>query len=228
MGSFKVLLVEDYAPSAELVRSCLEREGLRVVVAQDGPSGEAAFRREGPHLVILDLMLPGLDGIELCRRIRQESTLPVLMLTARSEDTDKAVGLGVGADDYLVKPFSPTELIARVKALLRRSYQYNDKPRAQVIGGPRLLLDLGRRQAQLDGRPLALTTTEFDLLQALVSNPGWVFTRNHLLEKVWGFHDDAGEATVTAHMSNLRAKLGDGGAVIRTVRGVGYAYQEET
>jgi DNA-binding response OmpR family regulator len=227
MIACKILLVEDYAPSAEMVRTSLAVEGFAVVVAADGPSGEAAFVREAPHLVILDLMLPGFDGLELCRRIRERSTLPVLMLTARSEDTDKAVGLGVGADDYLVKPFSPTELIARIKALLRRGYQYNEQPRSRTIGGPRLQLDLGRRQAVLDGRLLTLTAKEFDLLQVLVSNPGWVFTRTHLLAKVWGFQDEAGEASVTVHMSNLRAKMGEGALVIRTVRTVGYSYQEE-
>jgi len=212
-----------------MVRFFLEREGLAVGVARDGPSGEDAFRRAQPHLVLLDLMLPGFDGLELCRRLRQQSTVPVLMLTARAEDTDKAIGLGIGADDYLTKPFSPTELIARVKALLRRAYQFNEPPRPSVLGGPRLQLDPARRQVTLDGRPLELTPTEFDLLHLLMRNPGWAFSRSHLLEKVRGYNDEAGEDTVTAHVSNLRRKLGEEGAdLIRTVRGVGYAYQQET
>ena len=178
-------------------------------------------------MAILDIMLPGFDGLELCRRIRQKSTVPILMLTARSEDTDKAIGLGIGADDYLAKPFSPMELAARVKALLRRGYQYNEVEKPTILGGPRLQLDIDRHQVKLDGKLLKLTTTEFDLLQILVTHPGWVFTRSHLLEKVWGYSDPDGEKTVTAHISNLRQKLNDGGSqLIRTVHGKGYAYQE--
>ncbi len=237
MTSFRILLVEDESQTARMVRFYLEREGFAVDVAADGPTGEAAFRRQPPHLAILDIMLPApstgagvlFDGLELCRRIRQQSTAPILMLTARTEDTDKAIGLGIGADDYLTKPFSPTELIARVKALLRRAYQYNEPPRPALLGGPRLQLDPARRQVTLDGQPVELTPTEFELLHALMANPGWAFTRSHLLEKVWGYDDEAGEDTVTAHVSNLRRKLGPEGApLIRTVRGVGYAYQEET
>ncbi len=227
MIAFRILLVEDEWQAAQMVRLFLERAGFTVVTAPDGPAGEAAFRQHTPHLVILDLMLPGYDGLELCRRLRQHSSLPILMLTARAEDTDKAIGLGIGADDYLTKPFSPTELVARVKALLRRAYQYSEPPRPALLGGPRLLLDPGRRQVSLDGRPLDLTPTEFELLHVLLANPGWAFTRSHLLEKVWGYSDEAGEETVTAHMSNLRQKLGTAGAqLIRTVRGVGYAYEE--
>lgn len=229
MTTFQILTVEDEPETARMVRFYLEREGFAVASASDGPSGEAAFRREKPHLVLLDLMLPGFDGLELCRRIRQQSTVPVLMLTARAEDTDKAIGLGIGADDYLAKPFSPTELVARVKALLRRAYQFNEPTRPTLLGGPRLLLDPARRQVTLDGHFLDLTPTEFDLLHLLMGNPGWAFSRSHLLEKVWGYDDEAGEDTVTAHMSNLRRKLGPEGAdLIRTIRGVGYAYEQET
>ncbi len=228
MTAFQILTVEDEPETARMVRFYLEREGFSVAAAQDGPSGEDTFCREKPNLVILDLMLPGFDGLELCRRIRQRSTVPVLMLTARAEDTDKTIGLGIGADDYLTKPFSPTELVARVKALLRRAYQFTEPPRPTLLGGPRLLMDPARRQVTLDGHPLDLTPTEFDLLHLLMGNPGWAFSRSHLLEKVWGYEDDAGEETVTAHMSNLRRKLGTEGAdLIRTVRGVGYAYEQE-
>ena len=228
MATFRILLVEDEPQTARMVRFYLERGGFAVVVATDGPAGEVAFRREQPHLVVLDIMLPGFDGLELCRRLRRQSTVPILMLTARAGDTDKAVGLGIGADDYLTKPFSPTELVARVKALLRRAYQFSEPPRPAVLGGPRLRLDPARRQATLDGHTLPLTPIEFDLLQVLMANPGWAFTRGHLLEKVWGYDDESGEDTVTAHVSNLRRKLGpDGAHLIRTVRGVGYAYQEQ-
>lgn len=226
--TFFILLVEDDPQTARMVHFYLERENFAVILAKDGPAGEAAFREHAPQLVVLDLMLPGFDGLELCRRIRRQSAVPILMLTARSEDTDKAIGLGIGADDYLTKPFSPIELLARVKALLRRAYQYNDPPQPEFLGGPRLRLDPARRLATLDGHPVNLTPIEFDLLHLLLANPGWAFTRAHLLEKIWGYHDEAGEETVTTHISNLRRKLEPtGAALIRTVRGVGYAYQEE-
>jgi two-component system alkaline phosphatase synthesis response regulator PhoP len=226
---FNILLIEDDPQTAQMVHFYLEREGFTVVIAHDGPSGEESFRQCSPKLILLDIMLPGVDGLELCRRIRQQSAVPILMLTARIEDTDKAIGLGVGADDYLTKPFSPIELIARVKALLRRTYQYNIPPQSTFLGGSRLRLDPDRRTVILDDRLIDVTPIEFDLLHTLMANPGWAFTRSHLLEKVWGYNDEAGEETVTAHMSNLRRKLSpDGAALIRTVRGVGYAYQEET
>lgn len=225
---FYILLIEDDPQTAQMVRFYLEREGFTVIVANDGPAGEEAFRQYSPELILLDIMLPGVDGLELCRRIRQHSAVPMLMLTARIEDTDKAIGLGVGADDYLTKPFSPIELIARVKALLRRTYQYNTPPQPASLGGPRLRLDPARRIVTLDDSSLDLTPIEFDLLHVLMANPGWAFTRSHLLEKVWGYNDEAGEETVTAHVSNLRRKLGPAGVtLLRTVRGVGYAYQEE-
>ena len=229
MAFFRILFVEDEPQTVRMVRFYLEKEGFTVLAATDGPTGESAFRQEQPHLAILDIMLPGFDGLELCRRIRQQSTAPILMLSARSEDTDKAIGLGIGADDYLTKPFSPMELVARVKALLRRVYHYSEAPRSPVQGGPRLQLDLASCQATLDGQPLTLTHTEFELLRVLTTNPGWAFTRSHLLQKVWGYDDEAGEDTVTAHVSNLRHKLGpDGAQLVRTVHGVGYAYQEES
>jgi two-component system alkaline phosphatase synthesis response regulator PhoP len=228
MTAIHILLVEDEVPTAQMVRFYLEREGFVVQVASDGPAGEAAFRAEQPHLVILDLMLPGFDGLELCRRLRQTSTLPILMLTARAEDIDKVIGLGIGADDYVTKPFSPTELVARVKAHLRRAYQFDDPSRPTLLGGPRLVLDPSRRQVTLDGTLLPeLTPTEFEVLEMLMTNPGWVFTRSHLLEKVRGYDDAAGEESITAHLSNLRRKLGpEGASLIRTVRGAGYAYRE--
>lgn len=228
ISTYRILLVEDEVKTAQMIRFYLEREGFSVIEAGDGPTGESVFISEKPHMVILDIMLPGFDGLELCRRIRQNSTVPILMLTARSEDTDKAVGLEIGADDYLAKPFSPTELAARVKALLRRGYQYNETVKPTILGGPRLQLDVDRHQVKLDGQLLKLTTTEFDLLEVLVTNPGWVFTRSHLLEKIWGYNDKDGEETVTAHISNLRRKLNDKNAkLIQTMHGKGYAYQED-
>lgn len=228
MTTFSLLIVEDDSQTAQMVRLYLEQAGFVVGIAADGPSGEAVFRRQQPQLVVLDILLPGFDGLELCRRIRSSSMVPIFMLTARSEDIDKAIGLGIGADDYLAKPFSPTELVARVKALLRRAYHYNEPVRPPILGGPKLRLDSKSRHVLLDGQPIELTATEFDLLQVLMAHPGWVFTREHLLERIWGFADEAGEETITAHMSNIRRKLGPGGAFcLRTVRGVGYAYEEE-
>jgi DNA-binding response OmpR family regulator len=227
MAPFRILVVEDELTAAQMVQFYLEREGFAVRIAKDGPAGDTSFQESPPDLAVLDIMLPGFDGLELCRRIRRHSNLPILMLTARAEDTDKAIGLGIGADDYLTKPFSPTELIARVKALLRRAYQYNEQARPTLLGGPHLQLDPARHQVTMDGRPLDLTTTEFELLHTLMANPGWAFTRNHLLQKVWGYDDEASEDTVTAHISNLRRKLGPQGArFVRTVHGVGYAYEE--
>ena len=227
MINYRILLVEDHRQTAEMLRLYLEQQGFAIGIAPDGPAGEAAFRRYLPNLLILDLMLPGFDGFERCRRVRQSSTVPILMLTARAQDTDKAVGLGLGADDYLTKPFSPTELLARVRALLRRAYQYSEPQQPSLLGGPRLRLDPARRQVILDGQPIDLTPKEFELLHVLMTNPGWVFTRAHLLDKVWGYADEAGEATVTAHMSNLRLKLGpEGAALVHTIRGTGYAYDE--
>ncbi|HEX2910897.1 MAG TPA: response regulator transcription factor [Chloroflexia bacterium] len=221
-----VLIVEDDGEAARMVSFYLEKENLSVISASNGPEGERLFRQQSPQLVIMDVNLPGFDGLELCRRIRQASAVPILMLTGRSADTDKAIGLGIGADDYLTKPFSPVELVARVKALARRAYQYTEPIKPALLGGPRLTMDTTRRQVSLDKQPLNLTPTEFNLLQVLMANPGWVFTREHLLERVWGFQDDAGEETVTAHMSNLRRKLGPGGHLIQTVRGGGYLYEE--
>lgn len=225
---YYILLVEDDPKTAEMVRFYLEREDFKVIIATDGLAGEEAFRKNSPQLVLLDIMLPEIDGLELCSRIRRKSTVPVLMLTARADDTDKAIGLGIGADDYLTKPFSPVELVARVKALLRRAYQYNDPPKQDSLGGEHLRLDSARRTVTLDGNPIDLTPIEFDLLHILMANPGWTFSRNHLMEKVWDYVDGAGEETVTAHISNLRRKLEPSGTeLIKTVHGVGYAYKEE-
>lgn len=225
MDEIKILCIEDHEPTAEMIRFLIEKEGPKVVLAHDGPSGERLYRSEKPTLIILDLMLPGIDGYELCRRFRQDATVPILMLTARADDTDKAIGLGIGADDYLIKPFSPTELIARIKALLRRSYQYNEKPKSNILTDRCLKLDASFREVTFDNEPIDLTPTEFELLLTLMGHPGWTFTRSHLLEKIWGYDDNAGEATVTTHISNLRHKLSLRGMnVIRTVRSVGYAY----
>jgi DNA-binding response OmpR family regulator len=216
----RILIVDDEPALVELVRGYLEREGWAVVTAPDGPSALDAARRDVPDVVVLDLMLPGLDGIEVCRSLRVFSNAYVLMLTSRSEELDKIVGLAVGADDYLTKPFSPRELVARIKAMLRRPR--GTGPSLAVPAG--LEVDVARRAVRVDGNAIALTRTEFDILAALVAAPGVVVERPSLLATVWGAgYDD--DHLVDVHVANLRRKLGDDPDVPRfvaTVRGVGY------
>ena len=222
----RILVVDDEAPILDLVRGYLERDGFEVETAADGPAGLAAVRATSPDVVILDVMLPGLDGIEVCRQLRTFSNAYVLMLTARGEEIDRIMGLTVGADDYLVKPFSPRELVARVKALLRR-------PRADAAtsagGPPGLEIDEARRSVRVDGQPVDLTTLEFDLLAVLARDPGIVIRRQALLDRVWGAEFVADDHLVDVHVANLRRKLGDDPArprFVETVRGVGYRLRE--
>ncbi len=214
-----ILVVDDEPPILELVRGYLEREGFTVRTVDDGLAAVEQVRADEPDVVILDLMLPGLDGIEVCRRIRTFSDAYVLMLTARSEEIDRIVGLSVGADDYLVKPFSPRELVARVKALLRR-------PRATTPGvtGGRLIVDPARRAVTVRGDAVVLTATEFDILAALARDPGVVISRSQLLDRVWGPEFVGDDHLVDVHVANLRHKIGDG--LVETVRGVGYRLSE--
>ncbi len=217
-----ILVIEDEAPIAEAVAARLRSEGYAVEIAADGPAGVAAAERLRPDLVVLDLMLPGLDGLEVCKRIQHERPLPVLMLTARDSETDLVVGLAVGADDYLTKPFSARELVARVQALLRRAERGGaaDANRAACRIGD-VVLDLEARRVRRAGTVVHLTPTEFDLLAHLARRPGRVLTREQLLGEVWGYRDGSGARTVDSHIRALRRKLGVD--VIRTVHGVGYA-----
>ncbi|HEX2057895.1 MAG TPA: response regulator transcription factor [Actinomycetota bacterium] len=217
-----ILVIEDEETIASAVAARLEKEGFTVSVAGDGVEGIQRFRSESPDLVVLDLMLPGMDGLEVCRRIQAERYVPVLMLTARNDETDVLVGLGVGADDYVTKPFSPRELVARVKALLRRVERAAAAP-PQTIRAGDIEIDTGRRLVQKAGRALHLTPIEFELLQRFAARPGFVFTRDRLLNDVWGYDDPAGGRTVDTHVASLRRKLGS--EVIRTVHGVGYALE---
>ncbi len=214
-----ILLVDDERKITELARLYLENEGFRVHAVYDGEQALQAFQSEPPNLIVLDLMLPRVDGYEVCRRIRATSDTPIIMLTARDEDVDKIVGLELGADDYLTKPFNPRELVARVKAILRRA---QPSPRSQRIAVGDLTLDLDRREARLQTRALALRAKEFDLLAILAQNPRFVFTREKLLELAWGY-DFAGETrTVDVHVAHLRKKLAGSNVEIETVTGVGY------
>jgi DNA-binding response OmpR family regulator len=222
----KIVVVEDEHLIAESVAARLRAEGLEVEIAYDGPTGVEICRRIRPDLVILDLMLPGYDGLEVCRRIQEERPVPVLMLTARDSETDLVVGLGVGADDYITKPFGQRELVARVHALLRRAERGGaDATQSEILTVGSLEIDLPARRARRGGEEVELTPKEFDLLVHLAQSPGIVFSRGRLLTEVWQYADSAGERTVDSHVAGLRRKLGEG--VVRTARGAGYALEDE-
>jgi len=224
----KILVVEDELDIIKLVRAYLEKAGYAVVTATDGQEALAVFRHERPNLVILDLNLPGMDGLDVCRALRRQSDVPVIMLTARLEETDRLIGLELGADDYIVKPFSPREVVARTRAVLRRAE--GEPVRPEVIAAGEISLDMPRRQATQAGRPLNLTAMEFDLLTVLLSHPGQVFTRMQLLEQVQETAYVGYERTIDAHVKNMRSKLGDDPSnprFIETVRGVGYRFVQE-
>jgi len=219
-----VLVVDDEEPIRELVRTYLRRERLDVITAEDGPAALEAIRKHAPDVVVLDVMLPGLDGIEVCRQMRTFSDAYVLMLTARGEETDRVVGLSIGADDYLVKPFSPRELVARIRALLRR-------PRAALaaVGPAGLSVDAPRHEVLVDERPVSLTVIEFDLLAALAREPGVVLTREQLLDRVWGQDFVGDDHLLDVHIGKLRSKLGDDPGqprFVETVRGVGFRLRD--
>lgn len=227
MTGAKILVVDDEPSILHLVASYLKAEGYEVFTASDGPSGLKAARAYKPDLVVLDIMLPGLDGLEVLSRLRRESDVYVILLTARTEETDKIVGLSVGADDYVTKPFSPRELMARVKAALRRLQAGGGKgSEAAVLSFKRVRIDIGARQVLVDGRPVSLTAIEFDLLAALAEARGRVLTREQLLEKVWGYDYFGDTRVVDVHLGHVRRKLGPG-APIATVRGVGYRFEDE-
>jgi DNA-binding response OmpR family regulator len=217
-----ILLVDDDPNIIGLAKMYLEQDGFRVTSAADGNTALNKILNDRPTLVVLDLMLPGLDGWEVCRRARAESDVPIIMLTARSDDVDRIVGLELGADDYLTKPFNPRELVARVKAILRRMERRTHNTNSQPITMDNLAIYPERREVEVDGQPVDLRMKEFDLLLALAENPGVVFSREKLLDVVWGF-DFAGETrTVDVHVAHLRHKLEGMQPVIETVWGVGY------
>jgi DNA-binding response OmpR family regulator len=217
-----ICVIEDEQVIAAAVAARLRAEGFGVETAADGPQGVALCERVRPDLVVLDLMLPGLDGLEVCRRVQRDRPVPVLMLTARGEEADVLVGLGVGADDYMTKPFSPRELVARIKALLRR-VERRPAPAGEAVRIGELELDPAARRVTVAGEPVHLTPTEFDLLRVLAARPGAVLTRDQLLAEVWGWRDGSGHRTVDSHIRGLRRKLG--AERVRTVHGIGYALE---
>ncbi|MGD8623708.1 MAG: response regulator transcription factor [Anaerolineae bacterium] len=224
MPEARILVIDDEQSILDLVGAYLRQEGYRVDTALDGPSGLKAARAYPPDLVVLDWMLPGMDGLELLTRLRRESDVYVILLTAKSEETDKIVGLSVGADDYLTKPFSPRELVARVKAALRRLHNGVGPAEPSVLAFEHLRIDPASRRVWLDEEIVDLTPTEFDLLEALAQHHGRVLSREQLLQQVWGYDFYGEERVVDVHVGHIRQKLG--GDYIATVRGVGYRFED--
>ncbi len=227
----RILVVEDEDMVADVVERYLRRDGYEVEVAHDGTTGLAAYRRGAPDLVVLDIMLPGIDGLEVCQRIREDGATPVILLTARDREADKINGLGLGADDYVTKPFSPRELVARVEAVLRRTaapVRTTDSTGSRPLRFGDLEVDPVKRTVLLRGEPVALTAREFDLLAYLAEHPGRVFSREQLMDAIWDedFEGDAG--TVTVHVRRLRTKIEQDPSrpvYLRTVWGVGYKFE---
>jgi DNA-binding response OmpR family regulator len=222
----RILIVEDEANIASFVKLYLEKAGFTVERAATGVDGIARHRASEPALILLDLNLPDIDGLEVCRRIRATSQVPILMLTARDDDIDKIVGLEVGADDYVTKPFNPRELVARIKTILRRAAMPAPPPAKTVLTHGALRIDAGRRELTLEGRVLQLAPKEFDLLYALMEHHGIVLTRDQLLERVWGYTFAGDTRTVDVHVRQLRRKIGDTCPVV-TVWGVGYKVSDD-
>lgn len=229
MSETKILVVDDEPTIVDTVKKYLEKEGYVVYTVSDGPSAIKAALAFSPNLIVLDIMLPGMDGLEVLRQLRQESDVYVLLLTAKAEETDRIIGLTVGADDYLTKPFSPRELVARVKAILRRG-------RGMSAGEPvlafrRLRIDPGARQIWKDDAPVNLTTIEFDVLHALARHPRRVLSREQLIEQVWGYDYYGDDRVIDVHIGRIRKKIEDNPdnpRLIVTVRGAGYRFEEES
>jgi two-component system alkaline phosphatase synthesis response regulator PhoP len=228
MSGETILVVDDEPKIVRTVRAYLESAGFRVVTAEDGQAALTVFRHERPALVILDLGLPSVDGLDVTRTLRRESDVPIIMLTARVDEADKLIGLELGSDDYVTKPFSPRELVARVRAVLRRAGLSKEQAPSPVVAGD-VHIDLERRRVTVGGRPVDLTPTEFDLLAVLARHPGRVFSRLELLDRVQGYAFEGYQRTVDAHVKNLRQKIETDPKQPRyvlTVYGVGYKFSE--
>jgi DNA-binding response OmpR family regulator len=224
-----ILVVDDEPKIAQLARDYLEHAGFNVLIAADGPAALAAVRQRHPDLMVLDLGLPGLDGLDVTRELRRDSTIPIVMLTARDDELDKLLGLDLGADDYLTKPFSPRELVARVRAVLRRTERTAAVPSDLIRAGD-VALDVPRMRAEVAGRTVELTATEFRLLKTLAASPGRIFTRSQLLDEIRGVAFESYERAIDSHIKNLRRKLEPDPREPRyvlTVYGVGYRFADE-
>ncbi len=222
----KILIVEDERNIASFVSMYLKKERYAVDIARDGAEALSKFESNKPDLMVLDLMLPDMDGLEICRQIRTTSDVPILMLTARDDDVDKIVGLEVGADDYLTKPFNPRELVARIKTILRRSATTARRPQEAAMEHGAVRIDAGRREVTVRGEQVQLAPKEFDLLWELLDHRGLVLTRDQLLERVWGYTFAGDTRTVDVHVRQLRRKLGDD-CPVATVWGVGYKVADD-
>jgi two-component system alkaline phosphatase synthesis response regulator PhoP len=223
----KILVIDDEPSIVNLVKAYLKPEGFEVYTASDGNAGLKAARAYKPDVIVLDLMLPGLDGLEVLTRLRRESQVYVILLTAKTEETDRVVGLSVGADDYVTKPFSPRELVARIKAALRRlQADPGAGSKSSILAFKHIRIDVGAHQVSVDGRPIELTAVEFDLLKALAEARGRVLTREQLLEIVWSGTYFGDARVVDVHLGHIRQKLGLED-IITTVRGVGYRFEDE-
>ena len=232
MKTYKILVVDDEVDIVDFIDDYLTGEGYEVIKAYDGVEALDKIRQDLPDLVVLDVMLPGLDGFEVCKQMRTESTVPILMVTAKDTDVDKIVGLEIGADDYMLKPFNPRELVARVKAILRRTYRQDYQSHSQTVTLKHkdLSIDAERRMATIGHRQLELTMKEFDLLLFLMRNPGHVYSRDHLLDYVWGQDSFVGARTVDVHIRRLREQIETDASqpqYIKTVWGVGYKFTDE-
>lgn len=222
-----IAVVDDEEDIVDLITHSLEKENFRVEPFFDGESILEYTKKHKPDLIILDLMLPGIDGLEVCKFIKQDEatkSIPIIMLTAKSTETDKVVGLELGADDYITKPFSPRELIARIKTILRRTETMIAKSKVIKIDG--MTIDLSKYQVTIKGQKIDLTTVEYKLLAVLVSRPGWVFTRQQLLDEIWDYDKIVIDRTIDVHVLNLRKKIGKYGDYIKSVRGIGYKFEE--
>lgn len=226
----RILVVDDEPNILRLLRTYLEREGYDVATAADGRTALQVARTIHPQLVILDLLLPEIDGLEVCRQLRQDSDVFIIMATARSEEMDKILGLNMGADDYVTKPFSPREVVARVKAVLRRSRRRGADADSETLRFPRMAIDIGRRTVTVRGKNVELTALEFNILRALAAQPGHVLSRAQLLERVWGYDYMGDERVVDVHIGLLREKIEEDRAdpcFVKTVRGVGYKFDAQ-
>lgn len=225
----KIVVVEDETDILELLSYNLQKEGFRVVCVRDGEQALQTIQKENPELILLDLMLPGVDGLEVCRRVRQDPTtrnIPIIMVTAKGEESDIVAGLSIGADDYIPKPFSPRELVARVKAVLRRGVWKEGQPTAGRLERGDLTIDAEKFEAKVKGTTLILTATEFRLLQFLATHPGRVFTREQLLNRVIGESAIVTDRNIDVHIQSVRKKMGTCRDMIETIRGIGYRFKE--